>query len=105
MMYLIGQRRSCRPQGTLYWGTFSHWARLLRSSCSAPNGHSQPQKGPRPQNSKPAAIEAQKMKTSGAERKNSQLKPVTRALVKVRTSPPESGACAYQPSQTSTKVG
>ena len=56
-MYLIGHSRSCRPQGTLYCGTLSAWATLLSSSCSAPNGQSQPQNGPRPQNSSPAAID------------------------------------------------
>ena len=75
-MYLIGQSRSCRPQGTLICGTFSHCATLLVSSCSAPNGQSQPQNGPRPQNSSAAATAAQRMKISGAARKNSQLKSV-----------------------------
>ena len=37
---------------------------------------------------------------SGAARKNSQLKPVTRAFVKVTTLTTESWAFAYQPSQT-----
>ena len=74
-MYLIGHRRSCRPQGTR---DLRHaraiGAMVLVSSCSAPNGQSQPQKGPRPQNSSPAATAAHRMKISGAARKNSQLK-------------------------------
>ena len=73
---------------------------LLSNSCSAPNGQSQPQNGPRPQNSSPAAIEAQRMKISGADRKYSQLKPVSSELAKVRTLTTESWAFAYQPSQT-----
>nr|WP_267901583.1 GNAT family N-acetyltransferase [Sinorhizobium meliloti] len=38
------------------------------SSCSAPNGHSQPQKGPRPQNSSAAATLPHRRNTNGAER-------------------------------------
>src|SRR5262245_30403966 len=100
-MYLTGHSRSCRPNGSLTCGILSHCARLLVSSCKAPNGQSQPQNGPLPQNSRPAATAAHRMKMSGAERKNSQLKPVTRELVKVRTFTTESWALAYQPSQTS----
>ena len=103
-MYLIGHRRSCRPQGTVICGTLSHCAMLLVNSCSAPNGQSQPQKGPRPQNSSPAATAAHRMKISGAARKNSQLKPVMSEFVKVRTLTTESWAFAYQPSQTSVKA-
>src|SRR5688572_39158 len=103
MMYFIGQSRSCRPKGSVICGTFSHCAILLVSSCSAPNGQSQPQKGPRPQNSRPAATAAHRMKTSGAERKNSHLKSVISELVNVRTLTTESCALAYQPSQTSVK--
>lgn len=84
MMYLIGHSRSCRPQGTLNWGTLSAWAMLLSNSCRAPKGHNQPQNGPRPQNNSPAAIDAQRMKISGAARKYSQLKPVSNELTKVR---------------------
>ena len=103
-MYLIGQSRSCRPQGTVICGTLSHCATLLVSSWSAPNGQSQPQKGPRPQNSSAAATAAHRMKISGAARKNSQLKSVISEFVKVRTLTTESCALAYQPSQTSVKV-
>lgn len=84
-MYFSGHRRSCSPQGSLTCGTFSHWARLLVSSCKAPNGQSQPQNGPRPQNKSPAAVAPHRMKISGEVRKNSQLKPVISELVKVRT--------------------
>src|SRR6516165_1625120 len=101
--YLTGQSRSCRPQGTVICGTFSHLAAVLLSSCSAPNGQSHPQNGPRPQNNKPAAVADQRMKISGAAKKNSQWNPVTSALVKVTTLTTESCALAYQPSQTSTK--
>src|SRR4051812_36038858 len=103
-MYLIGQRRSCSPHATLTCGTLSHWATLERSSCSAPKGHSQPQKGPRPQNRSPAAMAAHRMKISGEVRKNSQLKPVRSALVKVSTFTTDSCAFAYHPSQTRTKA-
>src|SRR5689334_4945056 len=102
MMYLIGHSRSCRPHGTVICGTFSHFAAVLVSSCSAPNGHSQPQNGPRPQNSSPAAIAPHKTKIRGAARKNSQWKPVIKALLKVTTFTTESCALAYQPSQTNT---
>ena len=44
---------------------------------------------------------AHRMKISGAARKKSQLKPVTSALMKVRTLTTESCALAYQPSHTS----
>ncbi|MDT4857434.1 hypothetical protein FQZ97_918580 [compost metagenome] len=71
-MYFTGQRRSCKPQGSLIWGTFSHLPMPFVSSCNAPNGQSQPQNGPRPQNSRAAATAAQRMKINGAERKNSQ---------------------------------
>jgi hypothetical protein len=77
---------------------------LLVSSCKAPKGQSQPQKGPRPQNSSPAATAAHRMKISGAARKNSQLKSVMSEFVKVRTLTTESWALAYQPSQTRVKV-
>src|SRR5689334_21409397 len=100
MMYLIGHSRSCRAQGTVICGTFSHWAMLLVSSCRAPNGQSQPQNGARPQNSSPAATAAQRTKIRGAARKNSQLKPVMSELVKVRTLTTDSWALAYHPSQT-----
>src|SRR6186713_3247420 len=103
MMYLIGHNRSCKPQGTLNWGTLSAWAMLFSNSCKAPNGQSQPQNGPRPQNSRPAAIEAHSRKMSGADRKYSQLKPVSSELAKVRTLTTESWAFAYQPSQTRMK--
>src|SRR6185312_7154659 len=75
---------------------------LLSNSCSAPNGQSQPQNGPRPQNSSPAAIEAQRRKIRGAERKYSQLNPVNNELAKVRTLTTESCAFAYHPNQTRT---
>src|SRR6188768_1391013 len=100
MMYLIGQSRSCKPHGNRYCGIFTAWAMLLSSSCSAPNGHSQPQNGPRPQNRSPAAIDPHSRKISGADRKYSQLKPVSSELAKVRTLTTESWALAYQPSQT-----
>jgi hypothetical protein len=44
------------------------------------------------------------MNTSGAARKNSQLKSVISELVKVRTLTTESCAFAYQPSQNSVKA-
>src|SRR5215470_847125 len=102
MMYLIGQSRSCSPQGTTICGTFSHFAMVLVSSCSAPKGQSHPQKGPRPQNKRPGAVADQRMKISGAARKNSQRKPVSSVLVKVTTLTTESCALAYQPSQNKT---
>ncbi len=99
-MYLIGHSRSWSPHGSLYCGIFTAWAMLLSSSCSAPKGHSQPQNGPRPQNSSPAAIEAQSRKINGADRKYSQLKPVSNEFANVRTLTTESWALAYHPSQT-----
>src|SRR5690349_596604 len=102
-MYFSGHRRSCKPHGNFNCGTFSHCAMLLVSSCSAPNGQSQPQNGPLPQNRRPAATAAHRMKISGAERKNSQLKPVTSELTKVRTLTTDNCALAYQPSQTNAK--
>ena len=72
MMYLIGTRRSCTAHGTLTCGTCNALAMRLASSCSAPNGHSQPQNGPRPQNSSAAATEVQRMKIRGSMRKASQ---------------------------------
>src|SRR5579872_2202982 len=104
MMYLIGQSRSCSPHGTVICGTFSHFAIVLVSSWRAPKGQSQPQNGPRPQNRRPPAVADQRTKISGAARKNSQWKPVTRALAKVTTLTTESCALAYQPSQTRTKI-
>ena len=59
---------------------------LQRSERTEP----QPQNGPRPQNRSPAAIEAQSRKISGADRKYSQLKPVSSELAKVRTLTTES---------------
>src|SRR5215469_10836969 len=103
-MYLIGHSRSCRLQGTVICGTFSHFAIVLVSSCSAPNGQSQPQNGPRPQNRRPPAVADQRTNIRGAARKNSQWKPVTSALLKVTTLTTESCALAYQPSQTRTKA-
>src|SRR3974390_1060743 len=103
MIYLIGHNRSWRPHGNRYCGIFTACAILLSSSCSAPNGHNQPQNGPRPQNNNPAAIEAQSRKISGADRKYSQLKPGSKELAKGRTLTPESCAFAYQPSQTRMK--
>src|SRR6478735_12666979 len=103
MIYLIGHNRSCRPQGTLTCGIFNHCAILLSSSWRAPNGQSQPQNGPRPQNNSPAAIEAHRMKISGADRKYSQLKPVSSELANVRTLTTDSWAFAYHPSQTRMK--
>ena len=103
-MYLIGQSRSCSAQGTVICGMRSFFAARLANSCSAPNGQSQPQNGPRPQNSSPAATAAQRMKTSGAERKNSQEKPLTSALTKVSTLTTESWVLAIQPSQTRVKA-
>ncbi len=102
-MYLTGHRRSWRSQGTRICGTRRDFAIVLVSSCSAPKGQSQPQKGPRPQNNSAAATDDQRMKISGDVRKNSQLKPVINALEKVRTLTTESCALAYQPSQTSVK--
>ena len=64
-----GHSRSFSHQGTLICGTLAACATLLVSSCSAPNGQSQPQNGPLPQNSSAAATENQKMKISGAARK------------------------------------
>src|SRR6476619_4102001 len=103
MMYLIGHSRSCRPHGSRYCGILIAWAMLLSNSCSAPNGHNQPQNGPRPQNRSPAAIDAQSTKISGADRKYSQLKTVSSELAKVRTLTTESWAFAYQPTQTRMK--
>src|SRR5262249_7832790 len=103
MMYLIGHSLSWSPQGTRYCGTLNACATLLSNSCRAPNGQSQPQNGPRPQKRSAAAIEAQRMKISGAERKYSQLKPVNNELAKVRTLTTESCAFAYHPSQTRMK--
>ena len=100
-MYLIGHSRSCRSQGTRICGTRKALATVLVSSCSAPNGQSQPQNGPRPQNSSAAATDDHRMKISGAVRKYSQLKPVTSEFEKVSTLTTESCALAYQPSQTS----
>src|SRR5690554_5518883 len=104
MMYLIGQSRSCRPQGTRSCGTLSRCATALLSSCRAPNGQSQPQNGPRPQNRRAAATDDQRMKTRGAARKYSQLNSVISAFVNVSTLTTESCAFAYQPSQTSVNV-
>ena len=103
-MYLIGQSRSCSAQGTVICGTRSFLAARFANSCSAPKGQSQPQNGPRPQKSSPAATAAHRMKTSGAERKNSQEKPVTSALMKVSTLTTESWVLAIQPSQTRVKA-
>ena len=44
-------------------------ARRFVSSCSAPNGHNQPQKAPRFQNKAEAAVANHKMKISGAIKK------------------------------------
>src|SRR6185437_12268920 len=96
MMYLTGHSRSCRPHGTVICGTFSHFAMVLVSSCSAPNGQSQPQNGPRPQNKSAAAVAPHNTKISGAARKNSQWKPVIKALLKVTTLTTESWALANQ---------
>src|SRR5262245_50467071 len=104
MMYLIGHSRSCRPHGIRTCGTLSHCARLLRSSCRAPKGQSQPQNGPRPQNNKAAATPDQRMKIRGAARKNVQLKPVTSELMNVSTLTTDSWAFAYHPSQTRVKT-
>lgn len=43
-MYLIGQRRSCRPKGRRHCGRWASRPRRPTSSCSAPKGQSQPQK-------------------------------------------------------------
>src|SRR3546814_13280235 len=76
MMYLIGHRRWCTAHGILNCGTFSALATRLLSSCNAPNGHSQPQNAPRPQNSNAAATEHHRMKISGSTRNEDQLNPV-----------------------------
>ena len=89
-MYFTGQRRSCTRHGILYCGTFSARAARFESSCSAPNGHSQPQNGPRPQKSSAAATEHHRMKTSGSTRNDDQRKPSRKAVVKVSTLTTES---------------
>src|SRR5690606_27540362 len=105
MMYLIGQSRSCRPQGTVIWGTRSFFAPRLRNSCSAPKGQSQPQNGPRPQNKSPAATAVQRMKINGAARKNShENTPLINEVKKVSTLTTESCALTVQPSQSRTKA-
>ena len=83
MMYLMGHRRSCRPQGTRICGTRNALATVLVSSWSAPNGQSHPQNGPRPQNKRPTATDDHRMKISGDVRKYSQLKPVISELENV----------------------
>src|SRR5690606_499165 len=100
-MYFVDHSRSCTPQGTFSWGTFKARAARFVSSCNAPNGHSQPQNGPRPQNSNAAATEHQRMKISGSTRNDSQRKPVRSESTKVSTLTTESCACAIQPSQNS----
>jgi hypothetical protein len=75
---------------------------LLVSSCRAPKGQSQPQNGPRPQNSSAAATENHRDEDQRrSTRKYDQLKSVMTALAKVKTLTTESCACATQPSQTS----
>src|SRR5690606_2130412 len=93
MTYLMGNRRSCTRQGIFSCGTFSLRAMRLDSSCSAPKGHSQPQNGPRPQNSRATATEHQRMNTSGSTRKDDHWKPVRSELVKVSTFTTDSCAC------------
>src|SRR3546814_3518561 len=85
MMYLTGHNRSWSPHGTLICGTFSSRARRLVSSCRAPNGQSQPQNGPRPQNSSAAATENHRMKISGSTRKYDHWKSGLSELKKART--------------------
>ncbi len=84
-MYLIAQSRSCTAKGSSYCGTFSLRAASLISSCSAPNGHSQPQNTPRPQSRMLAAVKVQMMKITGSERNSSQRKSWNSAWVKVST--------------------
>ena len=98
-MYLIGHRRWWTPHGIFSCGTFSALATRLLSSCSAPNGHSQPQKAPRPQKIRATATEHHRMKISGSTRNEDQLKPSRREVVNVRTLTTDSWAWATQPSQ------
>src|SRR3546814_8112697 len=67
MMYLIAQSRSWTANGSSYCGTFSLRASSLSNSCSAPNGHNQPQNTPRPHSRMMAAVNTQRMNISGSE--------------------------------------
>ena len=103
-MYLIGHSRSCRPQGTVNCGIRASFARRLVSSCSAPNGQSQPQKTPRPQKSRDAATENHSMNISGSIRNADQEKSVITAEKNASTLTTESCAFAYHPRPNSVKV-
>src|SRR5690554_2654794 len=97
MMYLIAHSRSCQTKGTVYWGTFSLRANSLISSCSAPNGHSQPQYTARPQSSTMPATTDQRMNSIGSIRKVSQVKPLIKLFTKVSTLTIDNCPSAYQP--------
>ena len=90
--------------GTVTCGTPSRWATALVSSCSAPNGQSQPQKTPRPQNSSPSAVKPQSRKITGSIRKVSQRKPESSDCRNATTCTTESCPPTIQPSQTSVTV-
>ncbi len=77
--YLIIQSRSCSPNGISICLMPSVRASWLVSSCSVPNGQSQPQNTPRPQNSMLIATKLQSRNTSGSSRNSSQRNPDRRA--------------------------
>src|SRR4051812_13267607 len=105
MTYFSGQIRSCQLNGIVIWRMPIAFAKRLISSCAAPKGQSQPQNGPRPQNSIETAVPHHRMKTSGSSRNCCEVKlPETMEFTKVKTLTTESCALAQPPIQTTLKM-
>ncbi|MCY1371103.1 hypothetical protein D9M69_582340 [compost metagenome] len=104
MTYFSVDRRWFTPWLILTWRTPRRLATRLASSCSAPNGHSQPQNAPRFQKTIEIAVAHHRMNTSGSIRKYSQRKSLRNAEKKVSTFTMDSWAWPYQPIQNSANA-
>ena len=66
---------------SLSCGTRAQRASLAMNSCSAPNGHSQPQNVPRPQATRLIATKPHSSTVIGSYRKKSRLRPAISAWI------------------------
>ena len=76
------------------WGSRHRRASLPVNSCSAPNGHSQPQKVPRPHSSSDTSTKAHSATVSGSCSKNARLGPDAKAWITPARLTIDSCACA-----------